>query len=170
MSDLSGDARFLKYHYTSDESLLDKDTLKNQSFNKLQTCVSGLFMFPFGLQFAQLYFINIPEKAALYQKIKFLKVLTVVGAIGVGYYELHKFDKYWTFLNRFYPEPTQLQKGLYRDAMLFKEKQYQPVPFEEKTKIDATTTQIYEQMYRLPPQRYVDPDDDFNAATIKPHY
>lgn len=99
-----------------------------------------------------------------------MKIATFAGALVFGYYELYKFDKYWTFLNRFYPEPTQLQKGLYRDALLFKERNFQPTSFEERTKIDASTAQVYEQMYRLPPQRYSDPDDDFNAPTIKPHY
>ena len=95
---------------------------------------------------------------------------TLVGALTLGYYELYKFDKYMTFLNRFYPEPTQLQKGLFRDALLFKERNFQPKSFEERAKLDASTAQIYEQMYRLPPQKYPDPDDDFNPASIKPHY
>ena len=37
MSDLANEAKFLKYYYTSDDSLLDKDTLKNESWNKYAT-------------------------------------------------------------------------------------------------------------------------------------
>lgn len=124
MSDLSGDARFLKYHYSTEDSLLDKDYEKDKSFNKLYDTVFQLFTIPIALQVAQIYYINVPEKALLYNKLKMLKVVTALGAFGFGYYELYKYDKYMTFLNRFYPEPTQLQKGLYRDALLFKERNF----------------------------------------------
>lgn len=62
----------------------------------------------------------------------------------MGIYERTKLDKYWLFLNRLYPEPTELQKSLYRDAMMFKEKNYQPKPLEEKLKLDTETVKIYE--------------------------
>ena len=66
MSDLSGDARFLKYHYASEESLMDKDYQKNEKYRQLVSAVGGLFMYPTILQFAQIYYVNVPEKAALY--------------------------------------------------------------------------------------------------------
>ena len=85
---------------------------------------------------------------------------------------LQKWDleKKWTYLNRVYPEPTELQKTLYRDAMMFKEQKYQEKSIEERTKLDATTVKIYEQMYRLPAQNTLEPDEDVNAASIKTHY
>lgn len=106
MSDLSGNANFLKYHYSSEDSLMDKDHLKNKSFDKLYDRICALMVIPFGLQCAQIYYINIPEKLALYNKIRFLKIVTLTGAVACSYYEMNKFDAYWTFLNRFYPEPT----------------------------------------------------------------
>ena len=63
-----------------------------------------------------------------------------------------------------------MQKTLYRDAMMFKDIKYQQKSIEERTKLDSETVKIYEQMYRLPPQKYADPDDDPNPASVKTHY
>ena len=53
--------------------------------------------------------------------------------------------------------------------MLFKEINYEAKKPEEK-ELDLKTRQIYNAMYQLPPQRYPDPDDNTNPATIKTHY
>ena len=106
MSDLAGEAKFLKYFYTSNDSLLDKDTLKNESWNKYATKVQNLFLIPLGFQFWQIALVNNFEKAALYQKVKYFKILTFFGALTAGVYEKVQLEKYWLYLNRFYPEPT----------------------------------------------------------------
>ena len=71
----------------------------------------------------------------------------------------------WTYYDRFYSEPTQLQKTLLRDAMIFKEKAYQVTSIDQKlVKVeDPEIRLIYSQMYQLPPQRYPDADDNPNA-------
>ena len=170
MSDLVRDAKFLRYHYTSDEALLDKDIQKNASFEKYSINVGATFLVPLFFQCWQLSLINNMEKAALYRKVRIFKALTFVGAMGVGVYERAKLEKYWTFLNRFYPEPTELQKSLYRDAMMFKELNYQEKSIEERLKLDMDTVKIYEQLYRLPPATDAEPDNDPNPPTIKPHW
>ena len=93
-----------------------------------------------------------------------------MSALGLGVFEKFALEKQWTYLNRLYPEPTELQKTLYREAMLYKEIDYQEKDQKDKLRIDPTTKQIYTQMYQLPPQRYPDPDDNPNPPTIKTHY
>ncbi len=62
----------------------------------------------------------------------------------LGVREKFELEKQWTYLNRFYPEPTELQKGLIRDAELFKLLQLQPKGIEERQEIDSETARIYE--------------------------
>ena len=54
--------------------------------------------------------------------------------------------------------------------MMFKEIDYSPKSLEERAQLDSETSKLYEQMYRLPPQQYAEPDDDPNPASVKPHY
>ena len=90
------------------------------------------------------------EKAALYRKVRVLKAVTFGAALFLGVQQKWDLEKQWLYLNRVYPEPTELQKTLYRDAMMFKEIEYQEKPVEERMKIDSTTAKMYEQLYRLP--------------------
>lgn len=132
--------------------------------------MQAAFIVPLVFQFWQLLLVNNLEKADLYRKVRIFKALTFVGALGVGLYERGKIEKYWTYVNRFYPEPTELQKSLYRDAMMFKEKNYQPKPVEEKLKLDTETVKIYEQLYRLPPVTDSPAETDPNPPSMKPHW
>ena len=50
MGDLVKDVKYLRYYHSSDDSLKDKDILKNQTFTRYSKHVSTLFMIPFGLQ------------------------------------------------------------------------------------------------------------------------
>ena len=63
-----------------------------------------------------------------------------------------------------------MQKTLLREAMLMKESKFVEPTAEERTKLDSDTEKLYEQMYRLPPQRMPDPDDDPNPPTIRNHW
>lgn len=49
MSDLVQDAKFLKYYFTSDDMLKDKDILKNEIYHKYSAKVGILFMVPMSL-------------------------------------------------------------------------------------------------------------------------
>ncbi len=144
MSDLAADAKFLRFYYTSDETLLDKDYLKNEAYEKYQSKVTSLFLVPFGFQLWQLYLVNNFEQAALYRKVRILKAVTFGAALFLGVQQKWDLEKKWLYLNRMYPEPTELQKTLYRDAMMFKEIQYTEKPLEERTKLDVDTVKIYE--------------------------
>lgn len=46
MADLVKDVKYLRYYYTSEDQLKDKDILKNQSFQKYASSVSTLFLVP----------------------------------------------------------------------------------------------------------------------------
>lgn len=101
-------------------------------------------MIPLGFQVWQLLLVNQHEHAALYYKVRVLKALTFGAALLLGVREKFELEKQWTYLNRFYPEPTELQKGLIRDAELFKLLQLQPKGIEERQEIDSETARIYE--------------------------
>ena len=126
MADLVKDVKYLRYYYSSEDSLKDKDILKNQSFQKYATKVSSLFLLPAAFQVWQILLVNNVEKLALYRKVRILKALTLFGAFGLGFREKLNLEYQWEYYNRFYPEPTELQKTLTREAQLFKETAYQP--------------------------------------------
>jgi hypothetical protein len=50
MADLVKDVKYLRYYYSSEDSLKDKDILKNQSFQKYATRVGTLFLLPAAFQ------------------------------------------------------------------------------------------------------------------------
>ena len=170
MSDLVREAKYLRYYYSSEDALKDKDILKNQTFATYQSRVQTLFLIPLGFQVWQLLLVNQFEQAALYNKVRILKAITFTAAFVLGVREKLNLEQQWTYYNRFYPEPTELQKSLTRDAEMFKLLQIQPKSLEEKSVLDSETVQIYEQLYRLPPQTTPEPEEDVNPASIKPHY
>jgi hypothetical protein len=85
--------------------------------------------------------------------VRAFKTITFAGALALGTYEMWSLRKQWTYYDRFYPEPTELQKTLLRDAMMFKERTYQASSIDEKLlKVeDPEVRLIYSQMYQLPP-------------------
>ncbi len=170
MADLVKDIKYLRYYYTSEDQLKDKDILKNQTFQKYANTVSTLFLVPTALQFWQIYLVNNVERLALYRKVRALKFVSFLSACALGFNEKLQLEYQWQYYNRFYPEPTELQKTLTREALSFKEAQFQAPSQEEITQMDPDTAKIYEQMYRLPPQTYPDPDDNPNAPSITPHW
>ncbi len=110
------------------------------------------------------------EKIAIYRKVRALKFVSLLGACALGFREKLQLEYQWQYYNRFYPEPTELQKTLTREALSFKESQYQAPSQEDRTRLDVDTAKIYEQMYRLPPQSYPDPDENPNAPSVQNHW
>ena len=170
MADLVKDVKYLRYYYSTEDSLKDKDILKNQSFQKYATRVGTLFLLPTAFQVWQILLVNNTEKLALYKKVRILKSISLIGAFALGFREKLNLEYQWNYYNRFYPEPTELQKTLTREAQLFKETAYQPRSVEDLTKMDVDSQKIYEQMYRLPPQSYPDPDENPNAPSHQNHW
>ena len=170
MGDLVRDVKYLRYYHTSDDMTKDKDILKNTTFQTYQKRVGALFLLPLGFQLWQIGLINNFEKIALYRKVRVLKFLTFVGAVGLSMKEKLALEYQWQFYDRFYPEPTELQKTLTREVLTFKEREYETPSIQDLTQLDSDTAKIYEQMYRLPPQKIPDPDENPNPPTIKNHW
>ena len=170
MGDLVRDVKYLRFYHTSEDMTKDKDILKNQSFDKYAQRVTGLFVPAVLFQFWQIALVNNFECAALYRKVRVLKFLSLTGAIALGVREKLRLEYQWQYYDRFYPEATELQKSLTREAMAFKEAQFTEATIEERTKLTSDQAKIYEQMYRLGPQTIPDPDEDPNPPTIKNHW
>lgn len=101
--------------------LKDKDILKNEVYHKYSAKVGILFLVPMTLQLWQITLVNNFERAALYQRVRVLKALTFWAALGLSVHEMWNVEKQWKYYDRFYPEATELQKSLFREAMMFKE-------------------------------------------------
>ena len=92
------------------------------------------------------------------------------GCLGVYHYL--DMTKQLTYYDRFYPEPTELQRTLSTEAMMFKENKFVDKTVEEKMNgfDNPDVRKKYEQMYQLPQQRHADPDEDPNAASHRTHF
>ena len=132
-----------------------------------------LMAIPMGLQLAEICKINIPAELGVYRYIRKVKYFALFGAFAAAYNEKYTLDKKMTYYDRFYPEPTQLQRALVQEAKMFKEREARGIrekTLEEKKVIDPETQKIYEQMYMLPPQRFPEKEQDPNPAAIGSHY
>lgn len=165
------EANYLKFYHQSEAALKDKDYLKNETHLKHSKTVSSLFAVPLFFQLWQLSITGHESQLARYKQVRMLKFVTFAGAWALGTYELLQLKKKWTYYDHFYPEPTELQKTLMREAMMYKEQDHKVATVEERLAVleDPKARQIYSQMYQLPPQRYAEPDDDPNAAEHKQH-
>ena len=102
-----------------------------------------------------------------------MKLFSLMGAFACVFYEKSLLEKKWQYYDRFYPEPTQLQKTLVQEAYLIKERDargFVDKTLEEKKYIDPETERLYNQMYQLPPQRFPEAEVDVNPASVKAHY
>ena len=173
MADTHKDLDYLRFFYSSEESLKDKDILKNQAFNKYQRNVSVLFSVPILCQLAEISNINVPHKVSMYKYTRQLKWFALLGAFGASFLEKVTLDKKMKYYDRFYPEPTQLQRSLVQEAQMFKEREARGIrekTLDEKKFIDPETEKMYQQMYMLPPQRNPEAETDQNPAAIENHY
>ena len=175
MADSIKDLQYLRFYYSSEESLKDKDILKNQAFEKYTWNTSMLFMIPAALQVAQISQLNRPSRVPIYKYLRHLKIFSLFGGIACAFNEKLLMEKKWRYYDHFYPEPTQLQKTLVQDAQIQKIREEaglgeQEESLEEQQNLDPETTKVYEQMYQLPPQRFVEAERDWNPAVIKNHW
>lgn len=172
MADLMNEAKFLRFYHTSEDAVKDKDFLKDAAYQKTTKTVSALMLVPLAMQMWQLSLCNHEAGLSMYKRVRIFKMMTFLGALTAGSYEYIKLRKQWTYYDKFYPEPTELQKTLYREAMMFKENKYVASSVEEKlAKVeDPDVQQMYSAMYQLPPQRDAAADEDVNAPSHKEHY
>ena len=112
MSDLMKDVDYLRFYYTSDDASKDKDACKNQAYEQYRMKIQGLFAVPMAFQVWQISLANVQSKVALYKQVRMFKTASVIGAFSLGMWEYTNLRKRLTFYDRFYPEPTELQRKL----------------------------------------------------------
>ena len=83
-----------------------------------------LFAVPVLFQFWQISLTNVSDKLALYKQVRMFKSAAIIGAFSLGLWEFSTLRKRLTFYDRFYPEPTELQRKLNQEAAIFKEQAY----------------------------------------------
>ena len=106
MADTHKDLDYLRFFYSSEESLKDKDILKNQAYSKYSSNVSILFGIPAMLQLTEICKINVPSELGLYKFVRQVKYFALFGAFAAAYMEKYNLDKKMQYYDRFYPEPT----------------------------------------------------------------
>ena len=171
MSDLIKEINYLRFFYSSDDAAKDKDICKNQAIDKYNQKVSTLFVVPVVFQLWQISLANQVDKLALYKQVRMFKSAAFIGACTLGLWEFSTLRKRLTFYDRFYPEPTELQRKLNQEAMMFKEQAYQEESVEDRQKKveDPDKVLKYSQFYMLAPQNYVNSEEEFNPADHQKH-
>ena len=164
MSDLSSRLNRLKQFYITKGSVREKDLQKEETYVKYCNAVSLGLAFPLGFQIYQIFLINKPDNVAKYNKIRQLKWASVMVATGLGLYHLFDLDKKWEYLDRFYPEKSEYQKNLAREAEMFVLRGKQ----EAKTSFTNSETDVYKKMYSLGTHKSVKPVKDRIPADFAP--
>ena len=83
-----------------------------------------LFTVPMIFQAWQISLTNVATKADLYKRVRLFKSTAMIGALSLSLWEYTNLRKKMTFYDRFYPEPTELQRKLALEAAMFKENAY----------------------------------------------
>ena len=167
MADLMKDANYLRYYYTSEAMNLDKDICKDKTYLDYQKKCGGLMMIPMGLTVAQISLLGKDPSifSGTYMKIRVLKTIALGGALALCLNESVAMRKQLTYYDRFYPEATQLQKQLTKEAQIFAENEFENETVEQRLRRmkDPSYVNNYRQFYQLPPAKTMQPDHLFNA-------
>ena len=171
MADSIREVNFLRKYYTTDAAMKDKDFLKNESFKKYESHVGVLFSVPAAFQVWQLGLVN-GECQRMYRRVRGFKIASFTGAVLMGAFELSNLKKEHTYYDRFYPETTELQRTLLREAAMLKESQYTESSVDDKLKVleDPKAQEVYRQFYQLAPQTFADRETNPNAPDHKEHW
>ena len=108
---------------------------------------------------------NVTAKADLYKRVRLFKSSAMIGALCLGLWESTNLRKKMNFYDRFYPEPTELQRKLSQEAAMFREQAYTEETIQErmdKAK-DPRKALNYAQFYQLAPQNHIIAEEQFNA-------
>ena len=163
MSDLIKDANYLRYYFTNEAMSMDKDVCKDQAFLDYKRKCTGLMALPIGLTLWQMTIVNDVAHAGTYYKLRALKTIALGGAMALCLWEYTNLQKKLTYYNRFYPEATELQKQLTREAQIFSENTIRNQSVEERLDVtkDPNAQTLYRQFYQLKPARHSQPDHEF---------
>ena len=117
--------------------------------------------------------MNTPSKAGLHKWFRQCKFVAFFGALAAIGHEKYMLDKKFAYYNKFYPEPTHLQRSLVQEAQMFKKREALGIPeksMDDKKYLDPETQKKYEQFYMLPPQRNPEAEQDQNPAVVGSHW
>ena len=108
----------------------------------------------------------------MYRWLRNIKTFSLMGSTALAFNEKVTLEKKWTYYNRLFAEPTQLQRTLTSEARVvqkLQEQGWEEQSLEEKRILDPATAKIYNQMYQLPPQRNPDTEKEPNT-TVRNHW
>ena len=130
-----------------------------------------LFAVPILFQFWQISLTNNADKLAMYKKVRLFKSAAIIGACTLGLWEFSTLRKRLTYYNRFYPEPTELQRKLDQEARIMKEEAYagESTQAREAKVEDPDKVLKYSQFYMLAPQNHNIAEEQFNADDHQLH-
>ena len=169
MSDLIKDVDRLKRFYVSPDMLREKDVLKDEVYRKTTDRIALVSTVPLLAQLYQISLVGVPERFALYRRVASFKWFSFAAAIGIMVKENSDLMKKWRYFDRYFPEPTGLQRAIRDEAALIKEYGYQ-APDPENIEMDSRTRTVYERMYELDPSNEVGPDEETNPVEPARHY
>ena len=103
--------------------------------------------------------------------MRFFKTVAIVGGLSLTFWEYSNLRKKMTFYDRFYPEPTELQRKLMTEAAIFRQAGYQEESTSERmAKVEDPEKALrYSQFYMLAPQSYTLPEEEINAPDQEQH-
>ena len=116
MADTHKDLDYLRYYFSSEDSMKDKDILKTEAFTEYEGRAAVLFSIPAFFQLAQISTVNRPQFVNAYKFFRHIKIASMIGGFALVWHEKLQLEKKWRYYNRFYPEPTQLQRTLISEA------------------------------------------------------
>ncbi len=133
--------------------------------------MQALFAVPMALQIWQISIANVQNKVGLYKQVRMFKTAASIGAFSLGLWEYTNLRKKMTFYDRFYPEPTELQRKLASEAAMFRENTYRQESTEERmAKVEDPEKALkYAQFYQLAPQGHTIAEEEFNAPDHEQH-
>ena len=99
------------------------------------------------------------------------KTVAMTGAMCLSLWEFTNLRKKMMYYDRFYPEPTELQRKLGEEASMFKEQAYKPETVEERMAKLADPDKVlkYAQFYMLAPQNHILAEEAINADSHEQH-
>ena len=151
MSHLTQDVNRLKKSYVNEASLHDKDWLKDEAYLKFSYSTKFFFAAPMGLQVYQFLLAGNPASKAQYANIAKYKWFSFVGALTYGLWAHFRLYSKWDLINKEYPEPTQYQQTLKKEAQLFLLRNEKEKEYASKSEIGIFDKITYQQMYQLEP-------------------
>ena len=145
MSDITRDINSIKQNFIFKGDLREKDLEKTRYYGVYSKTVVLLTSIPIGLQIYQATLINKAESLEKYNRIRQLKWAGAVVALSFGVHSLFDLDKKWQFLERLFPEMSEYQKNLSREAQLFKIRGDDKREFKPKTQFSVDEARTYRQ-------------------------